>query len=179
VKLKLLTVSIIALFVVSAFSFIPSTVLLHTQGTQTTPTAGDETPIGWEDLTPDIQAKVSEMFAPTVQTMPSDQDLGQVLGDRVNDYKLNYEPWRSKAAIHAIAYDEGTGFLAMGGGYLYDNQIHILLIQTSTTSSRLLLDAPMGLCMSLNSDICTIPTPTLRTNLTMSGHLPTCSESSP
>ncbi|MFW9882897.1 MAG: FG-GAP repeat domain-containing protein [Candidatus Thorarchaeota archaeon] len=128
-KLKLLTVSIIALFVVSAFSVIPSTPLL---GTHTMPTAADETPIGWEDLTPDIQAKVSEMFAPTVQTMPSDQDIGQVLGDRVNDYKLNYEPWRSKAAIHAIAYDEGTGFLAMGGGYLYDNQIHIFRLNTET-----------------------------------------------
>ena len=50
----------------------------------------------------------------------------------VNDYKINYEPWRSKAAIHAIAYHEPTGFLALGGGYLYDNEVHIFRLNVET-----------------------------------------------
>ena len=63
---------------------------------------------------------------------PSDFDLGNVLGDRDNQYREVYEPWKSKAALHSIAYHEETGFLAVGGGYLYDNEVHIFRLNPHT-----------------------------------------------
>ncbi|MFW9892507.1 MAG: FG-GAP-like repeat-containing protein [Candidatus Thorarchaeota archaeon] len=118
----------LGMLLVGSFGYVPSAPMNGTDEDS----AFDQYPAGWEDLSPDLQSKIAEMFNPTVHNMPSDQDIGQVLGDRANDYAMNYEPWRSKAAIHAIAYDEDTGFLALGGGYLYDNQIHVFRLNTQT-----------------------------------------------
>jgi len=63
---------------------------------------------------------------------PADLDLNEILGERSNEYQNVYEPWKSKAAIHAIAYDEETGFLALGGGYLYDNEVHLFRLNIET-----------------------------------------------
>ncbi len=126
--IMLLGLTFLGLLLISSFGYVPSAPM---SGMDEDAAFG-EYPTGWEDLSPELQQQIAEMFNPTTQTMPSDQDIGQVLGDRVNDYTLNYEPWRSKAAIHAIAYDEGTGFLALGGGYLYDNQIHVFRLNTET-----------------------------------------------
>ncbi|MBN2229210.1 MAG: hypothetical protein JW779_06410 [Candidatus Thorarchaeota archaeon] len=64
--------------------------------------------------------------------IPSDEDIGLVLQNKENNYKTIFEPWKTKAAIHAIAYHEPTGFLALGGGYLYDNEVHIWRLNTET-----------------------------------------------
>jgi hypothetical protein len=63
---------------------------------------------------------------------PSNIDLDDFLGERVNDYRVTYEPWKSKAAIHAVTYDDETGFLALGGGYLYDNEVHLYRLNQET-----------------------------------------------
>ncbi|MGQ4871311.1 MAG: hypothetical protein ACP6IT_05695 [Candidatus Thorarchaeota archaeon] len=61
-----------------------------------------------------------------------DDDVGLVLQDGDNNYRITYEPWKTKAAVHALAFDEDTGFLAVGGGYLYDNEIHIFRYNPET-----------------------------------------------
>jgi hypothetical protein len=126
--LMFIGLTFLGMLLISSFGYVPSAPMNGTDEDA----AYDEYPTGWEDLSPELQSEIAEMFNPTVQNMPSDQDIGQVLGDRVNDYTMNYEPWRSKAAIHAVAYDEDTGFLALGGGYLYDNQIHVFRLNTQT-----------------------------------------------
>ncbi|MGY5876102.1 MAG: hypothetical protein RTU30_10175, partial [Candidatus Thorarchaeota archaeon] len=128
-KLRLLTLAFMTLLLVGSFGVIPTVPL---GGPEEYTIDSTELPAGFEDLSPDVQAQLADMFEPTVQTMPDDKDIGAILGDRVNAYQLTNEPWRSKAAIHAIAYDEDTGFLALGGGYLYDNQIHIFRLNTET-----------------------------------------------
>jgi len=131
-KFKLLSITIMAIFVISALGMVPAT-----------PQRINEEVLSFTDIDPfaevpsDLMPEVEKILAEgasagDIQTYPSDQDIGLVLGDRMNDYKLNYEPWRSKAAIHAIAYDEATGFLAMGGGYHYDNEIHLFRMNTET-----------------------------------------------
>lgn len=52
-------------------------------------------------------------------------DFIRYLSDNPNDYQKIWEPWLSRAAVHAIAASEDGEFLAVGGGYLYDNEVHI------------------------------------------------------
>jgi len=80
---------------------------------------------GFDELPEEIQSAVSNLLNDETPEYPSDYDIGNVLADRDNEYNTIYEPWRSQAAVHAVAYHEETGFLAVGGGYLYDNEIHI------------------------------------------------------
>lgn len=56
---------------------------------------------------------------------PKNWDFVKYLSDNPNEYKKIWEPWITKAAIHAIALSSDKSFLAVGGGYLYDNEIHI------------------------------------------------------
>jgi outer membrane protein assembly factor BamB len=56
---------------------------------------------------------------------PPDFDLIKYLNNNPNDYRKVWEQWLSKAAVHAIATSEDGNFLAVGGGYLYDNEVHI------------------------------------------------------
>ncbi len=76
--------------------------------------------------------QVIQSLADIEPGMPSEYDIGLVLQDRTNEYMTIFEPWKTKAAIHAIAYHEASGFLALGGGYLYDNEIHIWRLNTET-----------------------------------------------
>lgn len=47
------------------------------------------------------------------------------LVDNDNNYNVKYDPWLTKAAIHAIASSDDGDMMALGGGYLYDNEIHL------------------------------------------------------
>jgi hypothetical protein len=79
---------------------------------------------------------------------PSDYDIGKVLSDRENEYTEIYEPWKTKGSIHAIDYDEETGFLAVGGGYLYDNEVHIYRLNTETGDFDKVWDSGDGIIQS-------------------------------
>ena len=81
-------------------------------------------------------------------TFPDDYDIGKILGDRDNLYTEVYEPWKSKAAIHASAYDEETGYLALAGGYLYDNEIHIYRLNVETGDFDKVWDSGDGIIQS-------------------------------
>lgn len=80
----------------------------------------------------DLRPQIERVLASSNPTYNSSMDLDDILGNRENAYTTIYEPWRSKAAIHAIAFDEDTGFLALGGGYLYDNEVHLYRLNIET-----------------------------------------------
>ena len=118
---------ILTVMVVGSYCIVPSLPLGQTETqakTEDSPTI-QSIP---EDLLPLIQKAVAE----DNPNLPANYDLGNILGDRDNDYQLIYEPWRSRAAIHAVSYDQGTGFLALAGGYLYDNEIHVFRLNVET-----------------------------------------------
>ena len=60
-----------------------------------------------------------------VNAYPYDKDFLKYLGSNPNEYKKIWEPWLTKAAVHAIAVSDDYKFFAVGGGYLYDNEIHV------------------------------------------------------
>ena len=57
--------------------------------------------------------------------LPYDYDFVPWLYDNLNAYQKVWEPWITKAAVHAIAFSDDEEFMAIGGGYLLDNEIHI------------------------------------------------------
>jgi len=52
-------------------------------------------------------------------------DIGKVLQDNPNIYEKVWDPWLTKAAIHAIASTDDGNILGIGGGYLYGEEIRI------------------------------------------------------
>ncbi|MDF1537714.1 MAG: FG-GAP-like repeat-containing protein [Candidatus Thorarchaeota archaeon] len=130
-KYKFLTLAFLTILVVGSFGIIPSLPLVaNTQNA-----AQDLLESSPLDVVPqNLMPAVEQALAEDNPYLPADYDLGLVLGDRDNDFKVMYEPWRSKAAIHAIAYDEPTGFLALGGGYLYDNEVHLFRLNVETNN---------------------------------------------
>ncbi|MFW9915814.1 MAG: lectin-like protein, partial [Candidatus Thorarchaeota archaeon] len=57
--------------------------------------------------------------------LPDTLDVGKFLSDNTGDYQKIWEPWLTKAGIHDIAVSPNGEFLAVGGGYLYDNELHV------------------------------------------------------
>ncbi|UCG03872.1 MAG: VCBS repeat-containing protein [Candidatus Heimdallarchaeota archaeon] len=57
--------------------------------------------------------------------LPEDYDITKFLMNNELDYQNVWEPWLTKAAVRCIAVDPTKEFLAVGGGYLYDNEIHL------------------------------------------------------
>lgn len=85
-----------------------------------------------QDFPEDIRSAVEGLLEEQDPTYDNDIDIGNALADRDNTYSTIYEPWKSKAAIHALAFHEETGYLALAGGYLYDNEVHIYRLNTET-----------------------------------------------
>lgn len=56
---------------------------------------------------------------------PEDIDLGLFLTDYSNEYYQTYQPWKTKAAVRCIELTDDFKYMVVGGGYLYDNEIHI------------------------------------------------------
>ncbi|MFX1602168.1 MAG: hypothetical protein ACFFCK_01700, partial [Promethearchaeota archaeon] len=137
-KHKLLTIVIIGLMAVG-FGAVPSA-----------PVYAGIADVGMGKLPDEIAPIIDRALSDVSPYLPDDYDIGSVLGDRINDYKLTYEPWRSKAAVHAVAYDEETGFLALGGGYLYDNEVHIFRLNIESGQFDKVWDTGDGV---LRSDV--------------------------
>ncbi|MHA2247571.1 MAG: hypothetical protein ACXADY_21665, partial [Candidatus Hodarchaeales archaeon] len=57
--------------------------------------------------------------------IPEDYDITKFLMNNEIEYQKVWEPWLTKAAVRCIAVDSSKEFLAVGGGYLYDNEIHL------------------------------------------------------
>ncbi len=56
---------------------------------------------------------------------PENWSFIKYLKDNPNEYRKVWEPWLTKAAIHSIVTNDNGTMIAFGGGYLYDNEIHI------------------------------------------------------
>ncbi|TFG07657.1 hypothetical protein EU522_00515, partial [Candidatus Thorarchaeota archaeon] len=123
-KGKLLAFLVIYVIAIGTFGAIPTVPL----GVMT----GPELQVETDGVTPDLVQDALNKLLAEENPYPADLDLNEILGDRKNEYQMVYEPWKSKAAIHAIAYDEETGFLALGGGYLYDNEVHMFRLNIET-----------------------------------------------
>ncbi len=121
-KLRITTLSLLLIMLVGAFAMIPM-LPVNSMISQE---------VSLDTIPEDLQEQVAATLAEDGLIYPSDFDLDSLLGDRVNEYKTIYEPWKSKAAIHCIRYDEATGFLACGGGYLYDNEVHLFRLNQET-----------------------------------------------
>ena len=52
-------------------------------------------------------------------------NLGNFLVNYDSEYAPTYQAWKSKAAVRCIAVTDDYQYVAVGGGYLYDNEIHI------------------------------------------------------
>ncbi|MHA1781748.1 MAG: hypothetical protein ACTSYL_12880 [Candidatus Thorarchaeota archaeon] len=134
-KTKILTLFAFVIMLVGTFSVVPG-LPVTTVNTQA-PTAEEPT---IQDAVGDLDVMPQDMQDALASALPGDidpgvdltDDVGLVLQDNPNNYKVTYEPWKTKAAIHAIAYDEDSGFLALGGGYLYDNEVHIYRYNPTT-----------------------------------------------
>ncbi|MHA1303003.1 MAG: hypothetical protein ACTSPI_04800 [Candidatus Heimdallarchaeaceae archaeon] len=59
------------------------------------------------------------------QLLSPDIDLGDLLVDNPNDYHQTYQPWKSQAAVRCIAVTDDYEYMAVGGGYLYDNEVQV------------------------------------------------------
>ncbi|MBD3159336.1 MAG: PQQ-binding-like beta-propeller repeat protein [Candidatus Lokiarchaeota archaeon] len=143
-KHRVTSIILLAFLSVSVVSIVPALPATNTDGdVVSTPS----TPLN--DVPEDIEPKVKDLLADEQQTKyPADTDIGKALGNRENLYSKVFEPWKSKAAIHSVAYHEETGFLALGGGYLYDNEIHIYRLNTETGYFDKVWDSGDGIIQS-------------------------------
>lgn len=57
--------------------------------------------------------------------IPETYDISKFLMNNEMEYQNVWEPWLTKAAVRCLAIDPTKEFLAVGGGYLYDNEIHL------------------------------------------------------
>ncbi len=127
-RIKLLTLLAMIVLTVGTFGTVPTAPL----GIGTDTINGMTQDTEFEASPELVQNALNTLLAEEGDPYPESLDLDEILGDRNNEYQMVYEPWKSKAAIHAIAYDEDTGFLALGGGYLYDNEVHMFRLNIET-----------------------------------------------
>ncbi len=120
VRIRLFTMIVMIVMMVGTFAVVPG---IPNKAGEQIDDGSAMSPI--VDAPNNVNQAIQKALAEAYSDYPSDLDLNDFLGDRDNSYRITYEPWKSKAAIHAIAYDEDTGFLALGGGYLYDNEVHL------------------------------------------------------
>ncbi len=95
----------------------------------------------WEDFFLDLDQPISPLRASIESTedgfysnsdpgvgnkfLPGNMDITKHLMNTEMSYQKVWEPWLTKAAVRCITTDPNNEFLAVGGGYLYDNEIHI------------------------------------------------------
>ena len=101
-----------------------------------------------DEIPTNIQPAVTNLLQEESGNYSSNIDIGTVLGDRENEYTEIFEPWKSQAAIHAVTYHEETGYLALAGGYLYDNEIHLFRLNTITGDFDKVWDCGDGIIQS-------------------------------
>ena len=126
-RTRVLSILLLTIMIVGSLGALPALPLVGQSNWNTSGAVN-----GSDEIPEELMPMVQQALAEDNPFLPDDYDMGLVLGDRENDFSVMYEPWRSKAAIHAIAYDRGTGFLALGGGYLYDNEVHVFRLNTET-----------------------------------------------
>ncbi|TFF96854.1 hypothetical protein EU546_00465, partial [Candidatus Thorarchaeota archaeon] len=126
-----LTSIILAIVVITGWSMVPSLPMLNQSSEPSVPAQEIRLPTEAElgksrDGLKPLEAQHTD---PGIN---EDLDIGLVLQDMENTYTEIFQPWKSKAAIHAMSYHEESGFLALAGGYLYDDAVHIYRLNQET-----------------------------------------------
>ncbi|MCY3414616.1 MAG: PQQ-binding-like beta-propeller repeat protein [Candidatus Heimdallarchaeota archaeon] len=75
-------------------------------------------------------------------------DVGSFLSDNDNTYGQVWDPWITKAAIHAVATTEDGDMMALAGGYLYDDEIHLYRWNYDTDNYDLVAEVGSGVFKS-------------------------------
>ncbi|MCY3413584.1 MAG: PQQ-binding-like beta-propeller repeat protein [Candidatus Heimdallarchaeota archaeon] len=75
-------------------------------------------------------------------------NMNDYLADAANDYNIKWDPWVSKAAIHAVATTDDAEMMALAGGYLYDNEIHLYRWNYVTSAYDLVWEIGGGIFQS-------------------------------
>ena len=101
-KLKVISIVFLTVMVIGAFGIIPALPLSQAD----TQTWTEPLDITTDDIPESMYPMIEQALAEDNPYLPADFDIGTVLGDRDNVYKMFYEPWKSKAAIHAKMMQE-------------------------------------------------------------------------
>ncbi|NPD88141.1 MAG: PQQ-like beta-propeller repeat protein [Asgard group archaeon] len=121
IKNKIITAFVTAIFIFSMFTAIPSLQLLNAEIAPPDSYNLDEIMRMLEE-----QQEGNSNFDLSGDTVyPDDIDLASYLRDYSNDYSQIYQPWKTKAAVRCIEISDDYQYMIVGGGYLYDNEIHI------------------------------------------------------
>ena len=119
-KNKVKSMFVLYIIILSMFTTIPA--LLHTTA---------ETKAPPENLSIDELNKLLNggdylgMNSNGDSLYPEDIDLAQFLKDNPNEYYQIYQPWKTKAAVRCIEITDDFEYMIVGGGYLYDNEVHV------------------------------------------------------
>lgn len=129
---RIISAYLIPMFIIGIFIMSPASAMLN----NTTDLTSD--PPGSALISPllDISdSYIREPFKETIYNtsdpgvseplMNENWDIANFLPDNKMEYQNVWEPWLTKAAVRCIAQDPNQQWLAVGGGYLYDNEIHI------------------------------------------------------
>ncbi|MFX1272286.1 MAG: hypothetical protein ACFFAX_11410, partial [Promethearchaeota archaeon] len=125
----LMTMFAIAVMTIGMFSVVPAVPTMNQAHNMASADSGDIMDIDIDNFPNDVFNSLAQDTEPGIN---ENVDIGLVLQDKENNYQTIFEPWKTKAAIHAVAFHEPTGFLALGGGYLYDNEVHIWRLNPET-----------------------------------------------
>ncbi|MHA1166342.1 MAG: hypothetical protein ACTSRU_00860, partial [Candidatus Hodarchaeales archaeon] len=98
-------------------------------------TNNDQDNYNMDEVTKLLQKTQSQEFPPDPEadpsllhenaTYPEDFDVNSFLSNNENEYDDVWDPWLTKAAIHDIVSKDDGDMIALAGGYLYDNEIHV------------------------------------------------------
>jgi hypothetical protein len=116
-KLNIFTLMLVALFIINSMS-LASALTIETLNND--PVESKFTSHDWEN-----GIDTGSNFVKEGAKYNEDFDVGSFLSDNSNEYSKKWDPWLTKAAIRAVATSEDGDYLALAGGYLYDNQIHL------------------------------------------------------
>ncbi len=116
-KLLAMNLFIIAILSLSPIVAVQGDLFAGNDETQTNPVPQADWKDGIDDSPPE--------FIDPNAGYAEDQNMGDLLSDNDNTAGKKWDPWLTKAAIHAIATTDDGDMMALAGGFLYDNQIHL------------------------------------------------------
>lgn len=125
-KMKKQVVGLIALvlFIVSMFSSLPS--LQVYAGTTNAPEQLSIDELNQLINIADSQrGNMLQALGDSTGYISDTLDLGEILINNQIGYEQIYQPWKSKAAVRVVTVSDDKEYVAVGGGYLYDNEVHL------------------------------------------------------
>ncbi len=117
-KKSQISILLILIFIVSSFAAVDGLSSTHLNKTTSDSKVLNNYENGIKDLSNSNYLKDGAGY-------DQNYDMGNLLSDNENNYSVKWDPWLTKAAIHAIATTDDGDMMALAGGYLYDNEVHL------------------------------------------------------